>query len=87
MVWWKTPKPLVITFHSAIVPEKLTVVRAEQSQNASSPILVTLSGMVILVRKQSSNAEFPILVTLSGMVILVRPEQPANAEFPIFVTR
>ena len=48
------------------------LVRLMQSKNASSPILVTLSGMVMLARLlQSKNAYFPILVTLSGIVTLV----------------
>jgi hypothetical protein len=36
-------------------------------------MLVTLSGMVILVRLvHIENAESPILVTLSGMIMLAR---------------
>jgi hypothetical protein len=36
-------------------------------------MLVTLSGMVMLVRlEQPTNALLPMLVTLSGMVMLVR---------------
>ena len=42
-------------------------------------MLVTLFGIVILVRPEQLNALFPMLVTLSGMVILVRPEQSLNA--------
>jgi hypothetical protein len=43
-------------------------------------MLVTLDGMVTLVRpEQPSNALPPMLVTLDGMVTLVRPEQPSNA--------
>jgi len=39
-------------------------------------MLVTLSGMVTLVRlEQLINAPPPMLVTLSGMVTLVRLEQ------------
>ena len=54
-------------------------------------MLVTLSGMVMLVRLlQLWNApEFqspPMLVTLSGMVMLVRPVQPLNAAAPMLVT-
>ena len=42
-------------------------------ENASSPILVTLSGMAMEIRPvQSRNALSPILVTLSGTVIEVR---------------
>ena len=40
-------------------------------------MLVTLTGMIILVRLvQSANASPPIVATLSGMVILVRLAQP-----------
>ena len=50
--------------------------RLVQYLNASSPILVTLSGIVMLVRlSQPKNASLPILVTLSGIVMLVRLEQ------------
>ncbi len=46
-------------------------------------MLVTLSGMAILVRPlQTKNAQLPMLVTLSGMVMLVRLLQPENA--PLF---
>ena len=44
--------------------------------NASYPILVTLSGIVTLVRLvHPKNALYPILVTLSGIVysVLVFP--------------
>ena len=43
---------------------------------AKSPMLVTLSGMVMLVRPvQPSKAVAPMLVTLLGIVMLVRPVQ------------
>ena len=43
----------------------------------NSPMLVTLSGMVMLVRPvQLENALSPMLVTLLGMVMLVRLLQP-----------
>ena len=43
-------------------------------------MLVTLSGIVMLVRElQSENAESPMLVTLSGSVMLVRELQSENA--------
>ena len=46
-------------------------------------MLVTLSGMVTLVRLlQLQNANLPMLVTLSGMVMLVRLVQSRNAESP-----
>ena len=47
--------------------------RLRQPANALFPILVTLSGMVILVRLlQYKNAYQPISVTPSGIVTLVR---------------
>ena len=61
-------------------------IRLEQPSNAEEPILVTLSGIVMLVRlEQYRNAEEPMLVTLSGIVMLVRLEQFSNAEEPILV--
>ena len=43
-------------------------------------MLVTLFGMVILVRlEQFLKAFWTMLVTLPGMVILVRLEQPEKA--------
>jgi hypothetical protein len=43
-------------------------------------MLVTLSGMVTLVRLvQSENAAYPMLVTLLGMVTLARLVQLENA--------
>ena len=58
-----------------------------QPENAQSPIVVTLSGIVTLVRlSQPLNAEFPIVVTLSGIVTLARLSQRLNAYSPIVVT-
>ena len=49
------------------------IVSEGQPPNAHSPIVVTLSGMVMLVRpSQPENALLPIFETLSGMVMLVR---------------
>ena len=63
------------------------LVRLEQPENAQTPILVTVFGIVILARlEQFPNAERSILVTLFGIVMLVRLEQPENAELPILVT-
>ena len=45
-------------------------------RKASSPMLVTLLGIVIDVRQvQPSKALSPILVTLSGMLMEVNPLQ------------
>ena len=47
-------------------------VRLEQSENAPSPILVTLLGIVTEVRPvQPEKTLLPILVTLLGIVIAV----------------
>ena len=47
--------------------------RESQSWNAPSPIDVTLSGIVILVRlMQLKNAESAMLVTLFGIVMFLR---------------
>ena len=47
--------------------------RLSHPSKALYPILVTLFGILMLVREsQSEKAKSPILVTLSGMLILVR---------------
>jgi hypothetical protein len=47
----------------------VTLVRLEQSENATSPMVVTLVPIVTLVRRmQSWNAATPMLVTLLGIV-------------------
>lgn len=54
------------------LPPKEMLVRLLQPENASSPMKVTLLGMLTLVRLvQPPNAHSPMLVTLLGMVILV----------------
>ena len=50
--------------------------REPQSENALSPMLVTLEGMTISDReRQSENALLPMLVTLEGITILDRESQ------------
>ncbi|MCI6894251.1 MAG: hypothetical protein MR850_05590 [Bacteroidales bacterium] len=45
-------------------------------RNAFCPMLVTLLGIVTLVKPlQPQNARFPIHVTLLGIVTLVKPLQ------------
>ena len=57
-----------------------------QQENAQYSMLVTLSGIVMLVKLlQFSNADSPMLVTLSGIVMLIKP-QPENAAVPMLVT-
>jgi hypothetical protein len=63
----------------------ITLARPELPK-ALLPMLVTLLGMVTLVRlAQPEKAPPPMLVTLSGMVTLVRPD-PAKALYPMAVT-
>ena len=42
--------PFLMAFHCALVPLKVMFVRPVQSSNAWSPMLVTLSGIVMLLR-------------------------------------
>ena len=50
-------------------------------RNAQSPILVTLSGMLILARDSHlKKVVSPMLVTLFGMLILVSELQPQYLE-------
>jgi hypothetical protein len=57
----------------------VTEVREVQEENASSPIDVTLLGMVMEVMEQPANALSPMEVTLLGMVTEAMEEQPKNA--------
>ena len=60
----------------------------EQPENAFAPMLVTLDGIVTLVRPlQPENAFAPMLVTLDGIVTDVSLLQPENAKAPMLVTR
>jgi len=47
--------------------------------NAQTAIMVTLSGIVTLVRPLSANAAQPMLPIVLGRVTLVRPPHPENA--------
>ena len=65
----------------------IVAVSIGQPLNAESPMLVTLSGIVIEVKPvQPENAEPPILVTLAGIVIEVKLTLSLNAYSPIPVT-
>ena len=56
-------------------------------ENAPSPMLVTLLGIVMLAKLlQPENAELPMLVTLFGMTMLVKLLQPENISHSILVT-
>ena len=62
-------------------------VRLVQLPKAQSPMLVTLSGIVILVRLvQPLKALLPILVTPLPIVMLVRLVHLSKAQSPMLVT-
>ena len=67
-------------------PSRSTSVRAVQPSNTLPPILVTLFGMVILVKPvQLANAESPMLVTSFGIV--TSPEQAVpSIKIPFTIT-
>ena len=61
--------------------------RLMQPLKASSPMLVTLFGIVTLVKEeQAAKAYPPMLVTLFGIVMLVKDSQPLKACQPMLVT-
>ena len=61
--------------------------RLLQSAKAKSPIVVTLSGMVVEVRlEQAMKAQPPMLVMASGMVIEARLLHPENVQPSMLVT-
>ena len=64
----------------------VTLDRLLQYPNANVPMLVTLSGIVILVKFIPANAQFPMLVTLFGISKMGRPVQSLNGPSPILVT-
>ena len=78
---------LVSLVQSAKAQDSLLVRFGDSVPTLPIPILVTLLGIVILVRLvQFLKAPSPILVTPSGIVILVRLVQPLKALFPMLVT-
>ena len=63
------------------------VVSVELLSNASGPILVTESGIVIEASEEhEKNAHLPMLVTESGIVIVLSYHKQLNACKPILVT-
>ena len=67
-------------------PLKNIVPMLAQPENAEYPILVTLSGILMLVKPvQLQNASSPILVTPFGMLMFVRLLQLRNACIPMLV--
>ena len=78
---------LLDAHHHPLGFTNFTLARLLQPENAELPMLVTLSGIVILSKLlQPENAELPMLVTLSGISILVRLLQLWNSPLPIHVT-
>ena len=66
---------------------RYTVESLEQDENAESPMLVTLLGIVTLVNElQPENANGPMLVTLLGIVTHVNELQIQNAACTMLVT-
>src|SRR5437016_3308673 len=63
-----------------------TLTRLVQLENAPLPTVVTLLGIVTLVRAVPSNAWEPRLVTLLPIEAVVRLLQTAKAPFPTLVT-
>ena len=58
-----------------------------QPENAFSPIVVTLLGIVTLINPlHPANAKLPMVITLSGIVTLVRIVYLKNAEASMLVT-
>ena len=65
----------------------LTSISFLQPENAYSPILLTLLGIITLSKSsQSSNACSPILVTPIGIIIFFNPLHFRNAPHPILFT-
>jgi hypothetical protein len=64
-----------------------TFVRPRHELNALFPMLVTLSGIVMLPRPvQLSNALSPMLVTRLPIVTFLRPTHQKKASPPMLVT-
>ena len=67
--FWNALLPMLASWLS---DSNVTVSSDVAPPNATSPMLVTLAGMVMLVSDvASTNAKLPMLVTLAGMVMLV----------------
>lgn len=60
------------------------LVKLSHPQNALSPILVTLSGIVMLVKLL--HPQYSPHAILVPMFILVKPLRPENAPLPMLVT-
>ena len=64
--------------------EKVMEDKAVHPENAETPIVLTLAGMLMAVKLvQLLNADSPIDVNASGSSSDIRPLQEANAELPM----
>ena len=69
------------------VTAKIGTFQTAAQENAKPPMLVTLLGIVMLVKLlQSPNAPLPMLVTLLGIVMLVKLLQLLNTPSAMLVT-
>ena len=65
----------------------VTLVSLLHSSNAQFPMLVTLSGIVTLVRlQQPANTSIAMRFTPLPIITFVNPLQPENAQFSICIT-
>jgi hypothetical protein len=51
-------------------------IRRRHEPKAEKPMLVTLLGMVTVVKEQPLKAKYPMFFTLSGMLTEVKFKQP-----------
>lgn len=67
------------SFGILVKPVPMVNVAIREYENDRIPIVVTLFGIVMLVKPQASNALLAMVTTLLGMVTLVRLLQLSNA--------
>ena len=70
---------------SGRLPRNFTVLRFAHLENAPSPMLVTVAGIVTLAKAPPQNAYLPMLLTPDGIVKLVSG-QLSNALSPMLLT-
>ena len=82
-------QPLNASLLTAVKPEPIVTLDKLEKANTPSPMVKTVSGIVISLKPPLTpdrlNAESPISWTLSGIVTLVRLVVFTNALFPIAV--
>ena len=75
---------MLCAYPSAYDPSAQSMVRLLQPSKASSPMLITLEGIeIVLSNEQPEKASSPIDDVPFGMLTLLRLEQPLNAPIPI----